>query len=201
MNSQPNPRKQRRRAENDAYSSTARFWGGQKTIWSNATTVYRPVNKNAVKLINPPKNHAQSKTRKKHRDVNVYLFRVRTKGSDEIFLKIGITNSLAHRFDEDEIRYRFDLLCSIGQLTRREAITVEKRLHSLFSDWAYNPRNGFVTGGHTECFVDYEPIVDTTRTLFGLLEEEKLSLRERLIELQNSAPQKTQGAPTIIARP
>ena len=51
----------------------------------------------------------------------------------------------------------------------------------MFVDWAYRPRFGFVSGGHTECFLDYQPLIETVQKVFGLLEEEKGLLRERLI--------------------
>ncbi len=144
----------------------------QRTIWSDVL-VRRPVNGGQYR------SARKSRKAKSKQNVNVYLFRIKTKGSDETFLKIGITNSIADRFEFDVVRYKFVLLGRVGCLSRKEAIRIEKRLHALFANLSYRPKNGFVSGGHTECFVDHERIIETTRSLFALVEEEKGSSGRR----------------------
>jgi hypothetical protein len=167
-------RKYRRRIENDAFAAGARFWSDQKTVWANEAIIRRPVNRDAG-----PSDFGFRGYTKAGKGVNVYLFRIKTKSHDEVFLKIGITNSMLERFAEDKVRYRFELLCCIGGLTRKQAISIEGRLHRMFSDFAYRPKFGFVSAGHTECFVDYQPIIDTTERLFQLVEEEKGTVKQR----------------------
>ena len=164
-------RKRRRRVENDAFARGARFWDNQKTVWSNDATIRRPANKNALELIGPEPRRQRDKKGK--RSVSVYLFRMKTKGHDEVFLKIGISNSVSERFELDVVKYNLQLLCCVGGLTRREALSIEGRLHEMFSNLSYRPRFGFVSGGYTECFVDDEHIVEMTRNVFELVEDEK----------------------------
>lgn len=161
-------RKVRRRAENDLYAKDAHAWSKVKTIWSRPDIIYRPISRSSF----DPEENALMKTPKKpKRKVSVYLLRIKTKGHDEGFLKIGITNNLEKRFEPDLVKYRFRLLGIAQGLTRKEALDVECRLHDMFAAFSYRPRFGFVTGGYTECYVDCPDVVDTTLKLFGLIAE------------------------------
>lgn len=173
-------RRHKRRVENDAFASGARFWSNQKTVWANDATIRRPANKNALDLVGPEPRRQGDKKGK--RSVSVYLFRIKTKGHDEVFLKIGISNSVSERFEQDTVKYKFSLLCCVDGLTRREALAVEGRLHEMFSSMSYRPRFGFVSGGYTECFVDEEVIFETTRKVFDLVDDEKRAVLAQQVE-------------------
>lgn len=159
-------RKMRRRLDNDALEKDARFWKS-KTIFSSSE-IFRPANKSAAAIVDGKWERYQGGS-----DVSVYLYRIKTKGHEEEFLKIGITNSLAFRFELDVVRYKFNLQNSVDGLTRKEALEIERGLHEILSQWSYVPKFGFVSGGHTECFVDCDMVIETANKVFRLVEEEK----------------------------
>jgi hypothetical protein len=163
-------RRVRRRIENDSYAKEAHAWSKVKTIWSRPEVIYRPISTETFKI---EKNDLVEKKNKPKRKVNVYLFRIKTKGHDEEFLKIGITNNVEKRFEPDLVKYKLYLLGIVGGLTRKEALDIECRLHDMFAPFSYRPRFGFVTGGYTECYVDCADVIDTTLKLFGLIEDER----------------------------
>lgn len=155
-------RKLKRRKEHERLAKDAPSWHLHKNIWANDGAIYRPANKSVRRLIMPTGGHAKKKTTKKGRSISVYLFRIKTRGHDEVFLKIGITNSIENRFADDVVKYKFTLVNHVDGLTRKEALQIEQHLHALFEKFSYRPRFGFVTGGYTECFVDCREIVAAT---------------------------------------
>lgn len=129
----------------------------------------RPVNRSARGVTKPRK-----KDKVQRRKVAVYLVKFTSKITDEqVFLKIGISNELPTRFDLDFYRYDRAILNRISDLTRKEALRVERQLHALFRAKSYVPKLKLLSRGNSECFVYDDEIISTVGTAFDLLREEK----------------------------
>lgn len=105
--------------------------------------------------------------RGKDAPVSVYLIRFTLIMNPYYrFLKVGISNDVRHRFDEDFLRYRQDTVARLNGLTRSRALQIEQRLHTLFSDKRHTPRIRLLSQGNTECFEDDPLIVKRVKGYF-----------------------------------
>ena len=115
----------------------------------------RPVNRSAKNVTRP-----RAKPKKPERSVSVYLLRFTSVPNPyHTFLKIGITNDLSARFELDLYRHTTTTLKIVKNLTRREALKVEGRLHRMFVNKSYTPTVKLLSGGNSECFVDDQEIM------------------------------------------
>ena len=68
------------------------------------------------------------------------------------FFKIGTSSyNLLARFQRDLTRYALEIIAISDWLTREEAFSLEKGLHTAFQHWRYRPFIPLVSG-NTECY-------------------------------------------------
>lgn len=155
----PNPRKQRRRLENEFYAKDARFWTG-KVRTAERIGSLQPVNKQAFRGVNTRKGRKHIKV--VHKPTIVYVVRFTWRADRSLtFLKIGITgNTVLTRFSNDEGRYDLEIVHQAHARSRGDARSLETGLHTLFRGMAFRPPVPLLSRGNSECF-SHSPELET----------------------------------------
>ena len=135
----------------------------------------RPANRGAKRVTAP-----RSKEKKPERSVAVYLIRFRSIMDPCLtFLKIGITNDQKNRFGFDVHRYNMETIKNVRNLTRKEALKIEGRLHRMFVEKSHTPKMKLLSGGNSECFEDDEEIISMTCKLFEIIKNDLADIVQR----------------------